>query len=130
MNKLPFVLLVIACALSGCSNKIYSLKEVRNPTPAMLGKVIVVEGYLSSSEDQDLLTGEKERYTDMVDLAMFTDKPKDLRLARRMEVGRRLSGKLVSVRGRLKVGPFGLSGRSTVYVEVESITEVVPPPSE
>ncbi len=127
MNKLPLAFVLIAFALSGCSDKIYTLKEVRSPTPAMLGEVIVVKGYLSSSEDQDLLTGEKERYTDMVDLAMFTDKPKDLRLAKRLEVGRRLSGKLVSVRGRLRVGPFGLAGRSTVYIEVQSIAEVAPP---
>jgi len=126
MNKLPLAFVLIAFALSGCGEKTFTLKEVRNPTPGMLGEVIVVQGYLSSSEEQDLLTGEKERYTDMVDLAMFTDKPKDQRLAKRAQLGARLSGKLVSVRGRLKVAPFGLSGRSTVYVEVESIAEVAP----
>jgi len=126
MNKLPLVFVLVAFALSGCGVKTFTLKEVRNPTPGMLDEIIVVEGYLSSSEDQDLLTGEQERYTDMVDLAMFSDKPKDQRLARRMEVGRRLSGKRVSVRGRLKVGPFGMAGRSTIYVEVQSIAEVAP----
>jgi hypothetical protein len=126
MKKLPLILVLIAFALSGCGEKKLTLKEVRNPTPGTLGQVIVTEGYFSSSEEQDLLTGEKDRFADMVDLAMFTEKPKDQRYARRMEVGRRLSGKQVSVRGCLKVGPYGLAGRSTVYIEVQSIAEVTP----
>jgi uridine kinase len=129
MNKLPLAFVAIALALSGCGEKTLTLKEVRNPTPGMLGEVIVVEGYLSSSDEQDLLSGEMNRFTDLVDLAMFTDKPKDQRYTRRMDVGRRLSGKRVSVHGLLKVGPYGMAGRSTVYIEVQSIAEA-PPPAE
>ena len=127
MKKLPLVLVSLAFALSGCAEKKLTLKEVRNPTRDTLGQMIVAEGYLSSSEEQDLLTGEKDRFTDLVDLAMFTEIPKEKRHAKRMEVGGRLSGKRVSVRGCLKVGPCGLAGRSTVYIEVQSIAEAAPP---
>ena len=123
MNKLPLLFVLVALVLAGCGEKKLTLSEVRNPTPSTLGQTIVAEGYLSSSEDQDLLTGEKDRFTDLVDLAMFTEIPKDKRYAKRMEVGGRLSGKRVSVRGRLVVGPYGMAGRSTVYIEVQSITE-------
>lgn len=89
----------------------------------MLGRTVVTQGYFSSSEEQDLLSGEKDRFVDLVDLAMFPGISKDQRLAKRTETGRRLGGKRVSVRGRLRVGPFGLGGRATVYIEVESISE-------
>jgi hypothetical protein len=102
------------------------LTEVRNPTSSLLDHTIVTQGYLSSSNDQDLLSSQNGRFTDIVDLAVFPSVPKDQRLNRRQELGRRLGGKLVSVRGRLKVGPFGLGGRSTVYIEVEEISETAP----
>jgi hypothetical protein len=127
MKTLPLLFVSIALAFSGCGEKKLTLAQVRNPTPDSLGQMIVTEGYLSSSEEQDLLTGEKDRYADIVDLALFTEKPTDQRYARRMEVGRRLSGKRVSVHGLLKVGPYGMSGRSIVYIEVQSIAEVTPP---
>ena len=124
MKKLPLLFALIAFTLSGCGDKKLTLKEVRNPTPDTLGQIIVVEGYLSSSEQQDLLTSEKDRYADLVDLAMFTEMPKEKRAAKRQEVGNRLSGKRVSVRGRLNVGPYGMAGRAIVYVQVQSIAEV------
>jgi hypothetical protein len=64
----------------------------------------------------------------MVDLATFPGIAKEQRSAKRTELGNRLGGKLVSVSGRLKVGPYGLAGRSTVYIEVESINEVTSTP--
>ena len=127
MKKLPLVFVLIALVLSGCGEKKLTLTEIRNPTSGTLGQTIVTGGYLSSSEEQDLLTSEKDRYVDMVDLAIFTEKPKEQRYAKRMELGRQLSGKKVTVHGVLKVGPYGMAGRSTVYIEVQSISEAVPP---
>lgn len=126
MKRLPLTFVLIAFALSGCSQKVLTLKEIRNPTPSMLDRAIITQGFFSSSDEQDLLTGERGRFVDLVDLAMFPGLPKEQRSAKRAETGRRLDGKLVAVRGRLKVGPFGLSGRSTVYIEVETISEVSP----
>jgi len=123
MKKLLFTLLLLAFALSGCGEMKLTLTEVRNPTSRTLDQTIVTEGYFSSSDEQDLLIGETGRFTNLVDLAIFTGIPSDQRYAKRMDLGRRLGGKLVLVRGRLKVGPFGLGGRSTVFIEVESIRE-------
>lgn len=123
MKKLSLVFVFIALALSGCGDKKLTLAEIRNPTSDTLGRAIVTQGYFSSSSEQDLLTGEKGRFVDMVDLAVFSGLSKDQRSARRADLASRLGGKLVSVNGRLKVGPFGLAGRSTVYIEVESINE-------
>jgi hypothetical protein len=125
MKKLSFALVVIAFALSGCGDKKLTLAEVRNPTSGTLGRMIVTQGYFSSSSEQDLLSSEKARFADMVDLLTFPGLPKEQRSAKRMDLGRRLGGKLVSVSGRLKVGPCGLAGRSTVFIEVESVNEVV-----
>jgi hypothetical protein len=126
MKKPPFVFVLIALALSGCGEKKLTLTEVRNPTSSLLDQTIVTQGYLSSSNDQDLLSSQNGRFADIVDLAVFPGVPKDQRFNRRQELGRRLGGKLVSVRGRLKVGPFGLGGRSTIYIEVEDIDETAP----
>jgi hypothetical protein len=123
MKILSFSFLLVVFALSGCGEKKLTLKEVRNPTSSTLGQTIVTQGYFNSSNEQDLLTGENGRFTDIVDLAVFPGIPKDQRSAKRLDLGRRLGGKLVSVRGRLKVGPYGLAGRSTVFIEVESIGE-------
>jgi hypothetical protein len=128
MRNLPLAFLLVAFALSGCGMKELTLKEIRNPTAGMLNQAIATRGYFSSSDEQDLLTGEKGRFVDLVDLAMFPGIPKDQRNARRMEIGRRLGGRLVAVRGRLKVGPFGLGGRATVYIEVENISEAAQAP--
>jgi hypothetical protein len=128
MKKLPFAFVLFALALSGCGEKKLSLTEIRNPTSSMLGQTIVTRGYLSSSSEQDLLTSENGRFTDIVDLAVFPGIPKDQRYTRRQDLGRRLGGKLVSVRGHLKVGPFGLGGRATVFIEVEDISEITPAP--
>jgi hypothetical protein len=128
MKKLPFAFLLFALALSGCGEKKLSLTEIRNPTSSMLDQTIVTRGYLSSSSEQDLLTSENGRFTDIVDLAVFPGIPKDQRYTRRQDLGRRLGGKLVSVRGHLKVGPFGLGGRATVFIEVEDISEITPAP--
>ena len=128
MKKLPFAFVLFALALSGCGEKKLSLTEIRNPTSSMLGQTIVTRGYLSSSSEQDLLTSENGRFTDIVDLAVFPGISKDQRYARRQDLGRRLGGKLVSVRGHLKVGPFGLGGRATVFIEVEDISEITPAP--
>jgi hypothetical protein len=128
MKKLPFAFALLALALSGCSEKKLTLTEVRNPTSSTLDQIIVTQGYLSSSNDQDLLTGQNGRFSDIVDLAVFTGLPKEQRYTRRQDLGHRLGGKLVSVRGRLKVGPFGLGGRATVYIEVADISEMIPTP--
>ena len=128
MKKLPFAFLLFAFALSGCGEKKLTLTEIRNPTSSTLDQTIVTQGYFSSSNEQDLLTGENGRFTDIVDLAIFPGMPKDQRHTKRLDLDRRLGGKLVSVRGRLKVGPYGLGGRSTVFIDVESISEASPAP--
>jgi hypothetical protein len=123
MKKFSLAFVLLALVLSGCGVKKLTLTEIRNPTSSTLGKVIITQGYFSSSSEQDMLTSEQDRYVDLVDLAIFPTLGKDQRAAKRTDLGRRLGGKLVSVSGRLKVGPYGLAGRSTVYVEVESINE-------
>jgi len=123
MKKLALAFVLLAFALSGCGDKKLTLAEIRNPTPGMLGQTIVTQGYFSSSSEQDLLTGENGRFVDIVDLAVFPAIPKDQRKAKREELGNRLGGKLVTVRGQLKVGPYGMTGRSTVFIAVESISE-------
>jgi hypothetical protein len=124
MKKLSLVYVLLALILSACGEKKLTLTEIRNPTSGTLGQMVVTQGYFSSSSEQDLLTSEQNRYLDMVDLAMFPGLSKEQRMAKRSELGSRLGGKLVSVSGRLKVGPYGLAGRSTVYIEVENINEV------
>ena len=128
MKKLPFAFVLLAFALSGCGEKKLSLTEIRNPTSSTLNQTVVTQGYFSSSNEQDLLTGQNGRFTDIVDLAVFPGLPKDQRYTRRQDLGRRLGGKLVAVRGRLKVAPFGLGGRATVYIEVEDISEITSAP--
>jgi hypothetical protein len=125
MKKLSFALVLIAFALSGCGDKKLTLAEVRNPTSGTLGRMITTQGYFNSSSEQDLLSSDRTRFADMVDLSIFSGLAKEQRSAKRMDLGRRLEGKLVSVSGRLKVAPYGRGGRSTVFIEVESIDEVV-----
>ena len=123
MKKLAVAFVLLAFALSGCGDKKLTLAEIRNPTSAALGQTIVTQGYFNSSNEQDMLTSENGRFADIVDLAIYPGLPKDQRHTKRADLGNRLGGKLVSVRGQLKVGPYGMTGRSTVFIEVESITE-------
>lgn len=126
MKKLSLVFVLLAFALSGCGVKKLTLAEIRNPTARTLNQSIVTQGYFSSSDQQDLLTGEQDRYVDMVDLSLFPGVPKEQRRTKRMDLASRLGGKLVTVSGTLKVGPFGLAGRSTVYIEVQNIAAAAP----
>ena len=127
MKTYSLLLLGVAVALCGCvTEKKLSLAQIRSPERAWINSVIVTAGYFQPHVEEDLLTREKQRFSDMVELSfapMMADVPKEKRLEWRTAIGEKLGGKWVSVRARIRIGPFGMLGRPTVYLEVETIEE-------
>jgi hypothetical protein len=102
----------------------FTLAEIRSPTPHMIGALVETEGFLQPHAEEDFLTSDIRRFSDMLELSyqpMLTELPQEKRYARRMEIEQPLEQRWVLVRGRVRVGPFGMSNRATVYLEVESI---------
>lgn len=104
-----------------------TLPQIRSPEPLWINSAVLTEGYFQAHDEEDLLTSEKERFRDEVELSfapMLASIPKEARREWRATLGERLDGKLVKVRGIMRVGPFGMLNRTTVYLEVEDISEV------
>ena len=100
-----------------------TLSEIRSPSAKMLGSEITAEGYFHTNAEEDILARDPELH-DLVELSfapMLVGVPKGEGFARRTVIVSKFSGKVVRIRGRLRVGPFGMLNIAMVYLDVEDI---------
>jgi len=127
MRRHVFFLLAISAIFAGCSGKrTFSVAQIRTPDPSWINSVVYAEGYFQPHGEEDLLTSEPHRLSEWVELSflpMMAGVENAKRPAWRSALGTRLGGKFVSVRAKVRVGPFGVLNSPIVYLEVESIDE-------